>query len=164
MLIWESNVCEVKSQLLSRVWLFATPWTVARQAPLCMEFFRREYLGWAAMPFSRGSSRPRGLTWATCIAGRFIIIWATIYPYKSTINCLSGTPGIWSPLVISILCLQTKCCVRNQGTWCLPRASVNESWIGMESSRVCSPSSVCPSSFSSSGLLSQNRVPLMVLS
>ena len=32
---------EVKS--LSRVWLFATPWTVARQAPLPMEFSRQEY-------------------------------------------------------------------------------------------------------------------------
>ena len=32
--------------MLSRfscVWLFATPWTVAHQAPLSMEFFRQEY-------------------------------------------------------------------------------------------------------------------------
>ena len=28
---------------LSRVWLFATPWTVACQAPLSMEFSRQEY-------------------------------------------------------------------------------------------------------------------------
>ena len=29
--------------VLSRVWLFATPWTVARQAPLSMGFPRQEY-------------------------------------------------------------------------------------------------------------------------
>ena len=38
---------EVKS--LSRVRLFATPWTVACQAPLYMEFSRQEY--WSALPF-----------------------------------------------------------------------------------------------------------------
>ena len=31
------------SKLLSRVWLFATPWTVAHQAPLSMEFSWQEY-------------------------------------------------------------------------------------------------------------------------
>ena len=31
--------------LLSRVRLFETPWTVAHQAPLSMEFSRQEYLG-----------------------------------------------------------------------------------------------------------------------
>ena len=33
-----------------RVQLFATPWTVARQAPLSMEFSRQEY--WNGLPFS----------------------------------------------------------------------------------------------------------------
>ena len=32
-------------QLLSRVRLFVTPWTVARQAPLSVEFSRQEYWG-----------------------------------------------------------------------------------------------------------------------
>ena len=44
----------------SRVWLFATPWTVACQAPLPVGFFRQQY--WIAMPFSRGSSQPRDRT------------------------------------------------------------------------------------------------------
>ena len=30
--------------------LFATPWTVARQAPLSVEFSRKEY--WMGLPFS----------------------------------------------------------------------------------------------------------------
>ena len=40
---------ENESLLLSRVQLFATPWTVARQAPLSMEFARPEY--WSGLPF-----------------------------------------------------------------------------------------------------------------
>ena len=36
--------------LLSHVWLFATPWTVACQAPLSMEFSRQEYLGGLPCP------------------------------------------------------------------------------------------------------------------
>ena len=35
--------------LLSCIQLFATPWTVARQAPLSMEFSRQEY--WSGLPF-----------------------------------------------------------------------------------------------------------------
>ena len=34
-------------------------------------------LEWVAIPFSRGSSWPRGWTWVSCIAGRFFTIWAT---------------------------------------------------------------------------------------
>ena len=33
----------------SCVQLFVTPWIVARQAPLSMEFFRQEY--WSGLPF-----------------------------------------------------------------------------------------------------------------
>jgi len=36
-------------QSLSHVQLFATPWTVALQAPLSMEFSRQEY--WSGLPF-----------------------------------------------------------------------------------------------------------------
>ena len=37
------------ADMLSRGWLFATPWTVARQVPLSMEFSRQEY--WSGLPF-----------------------------------------------------------------------------------------------------------------
>ena len=43
--IW---VC-VCAQLLRRVPLLATLWTVANQAPLLMGFFRQEY--WSGLPF-----------------------------------------------------------------------------------------------------------------
>ena len=38
-----------KVKLLSCVWLFATPWTVAYQDPLSMGFSRQEY--WSGLPF-----------------------------------------------------------------------------------------------------------------
>ena len=41
---------------LSRVWLFAIPWTVAYQAPLSMEFSRQEY--WSGLPFPSPGDLP----------------------------------------------------------------------------------------------------------
>ena len=39
----------MKVKSLSRIWLCATPWTVAHQAPPSMEFSRQEY--WSGLPF-----------------------------------------------------------------------------------------------------------------
>ena len=41
---------------LSCVWLFVTPWTVARQAPLSMEFSWQEY--WSVLPFPTPGDLP----------------------------------------------------------------------------------------------------------
>ena len=41
---------------LSRVRLFVTPWTVARQAPLSVEFPRQEY--WSGLPFPSSGDLP----------------------------------------------------------------------------------------------------------
>ena len=43
-------------RLLSRVLLFATPWTVAYQAPPSMEFSRQEY--WSGLPFPSAGDLP----------------------------------------------------------------------------------------------------------
>ena len=54
---WKSGketMIEVKS--LSRVRLFATPWTVAYQAPQSMEFSRQEY--WSGLPFPSPGDLP----------------------------------------------------------------------------------------------------------
>ena len=40
---------KVKVKSLSRVWLLATPWTGAYQAPPSMEFFQARVLEWAAI-------------------------------------------------------------------------------------------------------------------
>ena len=45
--------------LFHRVRLFATPWTVARQAPLSIGFSWQEYWSGFAISSSRGSSPPR---------------------------------------------------------------------------------------------------------
>ena len=42
---------KVKVKSLSRVWLLATPWTAAYQAPLSMGFFRQEYWSGVPLPF-----------------------------------------------------------------------------------------------------------------
>ena len=41
---------KVKVKLLCRVWLLATPWTAAYQAPPSMGYSRQEY--WSGLPFS----------------------------------------------------------------------------------------------------------------
>ena len=52
-LIW---VCAYVLSLFSHVWLFVTPWTVARQSPLSMEFSRQEY--WSELPFPSPGDLP----------------------------------------------------------------------------------------------------------
>ena len=42
---------KVKVKLLSHVWLLATPWTAAYQAPPSMGFSRQEY--WSGVPYTR---------------------------------------------------------------------------------------------------------------
>ena len=51
---WHRQYCLVKS--LSRVWPFATPWTVAHQAPPSMGFSRQEY--WSGLSFPSPGDLP----------------------------------------------------------------------------------------------------------
>ena len=54
---FEHCICTcLHPQLLSRVWLFATPQTVTHQASLCMEFSRQEY--WSGFPFPTPGDLP----------------------------------------------------------------------------------------------------------
>ena len=46
----------MKVKSFSRVWLFATPWTVVYQAPLFMGFSRQEY--WSGLPFPSPGDLP----------------------------------------------------------------------------------------------------------
>ena len=45
----QNTICHICECVLSRVWLFAAPWTVAHQVPLSMEFSRPEC--WSGLPF-----------------------------------------------------------------------------------------------------------------
>ena len=80
------SITEWKRKPLSRVWLFATPWTVAQQAPLSTEFSNKNP-EWLAIPFSRWSCQPRDRTRISCIAGRFFTVWvsreALLLPFKA---------------------------------------------------------------------------------
>ena len=72
----------------SCVWLFATLWTVAHQAPQSMGFSRQEF--WSGLPFSscRGSSCPRDWTQVqSCIAGGFFTPWTTGEAHIHNNNC-----------------------------------------------------------------------------
>jgi len=53
-----SSVVKLSPRLkfLSRVWLFATPWTIAHQAPPSMGFSRPEY--WNGLPFPSPGDLP----------------------------------------------------------------------------------------------------------
>ena len=70
--------------MLSRfscVWLFATLWTGAHQAPLSMGFYQARILEWVAVPSSRGSSWPRDWThvfYVSCI-GRQVLPTSTTW-------------------------------------------------------------------------------------
>ena len=55
---WVNNLSQYRSEVksLSRVWFFATPWTVAFQVPPSMGFSRQEY--WSGVPFPSPGDLP----------------------------------------------------------------------------------------------------------
>ena len=77
-------VC-VRARALSRVQLFATPWTVAHQAPSVYGILQARILEWAAMPSSRGSSplrgHPRPLLWHVDSLPVVPATWEAMYIY-----------------------------------------------------------------------------------
>ena len=66
----------VKVKSLSRVRLFAIPWTVVYQASLSMGFSRHEYWSGLPLPSPGASSPPRDRTRVSRIAGRCFTICA----------------------------------------------------------------------------------------
>ena len=73
-----SSLYYIHAQLLSHVQLFVTPWTIAHQALLSLEFLRQEY--WRQLPFPVASSWPRDQTCVSggsCTGRRILYNWAT---------------------------------------------------------------------------------------
>ena len=70
-------LCWVDACMLSRVWLFVTPLTVAHQAPLSMGFSKARILAWVAISYSRASSWPKDWACVSCICGQILYCWAT---------------------------------------------------------------------------------------
>ena len=78
------------AQSLSRVWLFATPWTVACQVPLSVEFSRQEY--WRGLPLpSPGNLPDPGIETVSlappALAGGLL---TTVPPGTSTLQCAAA--------------------------------------------------------------------------
>ena len=63
--------------------------------------------GMGAIPFSRGSFRPRDGTQVSCIAGTFFTIWATIHPMYTFTAPQSGGPKMESQLRLFYIFLTT---------------------------------------------------------
>ena len=88
----------MKSLLL--VWLFATPWTVAYQAPLSMGFYRQEY--WSGLPFpSPGYLPDPGIKLGSSTLQADSTIWATreSHEVKVTQSC----PTLCDPTNYTVL-------------------------------------------------------------
>ena len=79
---------KVKVKSLSRVWLLATPWTAAPQAPPSMGFSRQEY--WSGVPFP--SASVGGYFPLICIL--VLDVQRIIYKFSNTID-LNYHGTIW---------------------------------------------------------------------
>ena len=100
--------------MLSRVWLFATAWTIIHYSSV-HGISQARILGWVAIPSSRGSSWPGNWAWVSCICciGRRILhhYWQVVLVLLSLVLILlSPTPWMAeSPYVRirwTLLCLQ----------------------------------------------------------
>ena len=84
------------------VQLCPTLWDPMDCSQLCSSvhgILQARILEWFAIPFFRGSSRPRGWAWVSCIAGKFFTIWATkeapwpnYHPKASSANAITLGP------------------------------------------------------------------------
>ena len=111
-----SSKYSVRACVLSRfccVRLFATPRTIAHQAPLSVGILQARILQWVAMPSSRGSSWTRDRTWVSCIscmAGRFFTTGPLGKPVVNTIceseSCSVMSNSLWPHGLYSI-CIYT---------------------------------------------------------
>ena len=77
---------EYCTRSLSQVWLFATLWTVAPQAPLSMGFFRQEYWSGSSFP-SPGDLSDQGLNLHLLNCRWILYHWATEETHKE--YCIS---------------------------------------------------------------------------
>ena len=83
---------------LSHVRLCATPWTIARRAPVSMRILQARILEWVATPSFRGSSRPlfwtselgctkRGGVWYCGVSGaKLMLPWGVIFKWVSQVE------------------------------------------------------------------------------
>ena len=80
---WQQNPCSMYHHvcMLSHIWLFMTPWTVAHQAPLSMGFSRQEC--WSGLPFPSPGSISLKIDLLKQISGRkvHVVSWNFLFNY-----------------------------------------------------------------------------------
>ena len=81
------HVCCVVLYSLSHVWLFATPWTVAHEAPLSVGFSSQEY--WNGLPFLLQGIFTTPVSWT---GGWILYHWATFS------SVAQSCPTPWDPM------------------------------------------------------------------
>ena len=93
---------KVKVKSLSRVWLFATPWTAAYQAPPSMGFSRQEYWNGVPLPWTLGPSKVKENvnSQMLCGASGIFTMRITAWPLRcrwwatpASTSCLVTEPG-----------------------------------------------------------------------
>ena len=96
------NCLKQKVKSLSRVWLFATPWTVAYHAPPSMRFSRQEY--WSGLPLPSPGDLPhpfsRDSTHVSCIGRRILY---TVPPRKPSKTEFYTKSKVWWLLLCKML-------------------------------------------------------------
>ena len=75
---------KVKVKSLSHVWLLATPWTAAHQAPPSMEFSRQEYQ--SGVPLPSPKKFPRAIKWTSHLGYTGMIVRTRTYSSTTAIN------------------------------------------------------------------------------
>ena len=71
----------------SRVWLLATPWTAAHQAPLSMGFSRQEH--WRGLPFPPPMHESEKSKWSHSVVSNSVTPWITARQASLSITLLS---------------------------------------------------------------------------
>ena len=110
--------------VLSCVWLFVTPWTVARQSPLSMGFSRQEY--WSGFPFP-----PPKVLWAP---GKWGVIFVSLWSLLcDSVRCYLRTGHVqwlflWVSSLIFLQILWWDCCFYFQRK----RKNFSWTWQGAE--------------------------------
>ena len=88
---------KVKVKSLSRVWLLATPWTAAHQAPPSMGFSRQEYWSGVLLPSLKQTLLVSDWKYVGFLnrSGEAIYYWAWLLSDKSGFSELSGVRGLF---------------------------------------------------------------------
>ena len=108
--------------VLGHVWVFATPWTVARQAPLLMGFSRQEY--WSRLPCS-----PPGDHLNSGIDPRLLHCRQILYHLSHQFSSVQ-----FSSSVVSDLCDPMDCSLPGSSVHRIFQARILE-WVAISSSR-----------------------------